>query len=58
MVKVNIATQLNKAMTHALRSALSADETLVDPRKYLGPARTAIASEVARLLGVLALRPT
>jgi fructose-bisphosphate aldolase class II len=58
MMKINIGTQLNKAMTHALRSALSLDETLVDPRKYLGPGRTAIASEVARLLGVLALQPT
>jgi fructose-bisphosphate aldolase class II len=58
MVKVNIATHLNKAMTSALRSALTADQTLVDPRKYLGPARTAIASEVARLLGVLAPRPS
>jgi fructose-bisphosphate aldolase class II len=58
IMKINIATHLNKAMTQALRSALTADETLVDPRKYLGPARTAIASEVARLLGVLTLRPT
>ena len=58
MLKINIATHLNKAMTSAVRSALSADETLVDPRKYLSPARAAIASEVARLLGVLALRPT
>ena len=58
MLKINIATHLNKAMTHALRSALEADETLVDPRRYLGPGRWAIASEVARLLGVLALRPT
>jgi ketose-bisphosphate aldolase len=57
MLKINIATHLNKAMTQALRSALAADETLVDPRKYLGPARTAIASEVARVLGVLALGP-
>jgi fructose-bisphosphate aldolase class II len=57
MLKINIATHLNKAMTCAVRSALAADEELVDPRKYLGPARTAIASEVARLLGVLALRP-
>ncbi len=57
MVKVNIATHLNKAMTSAVRSALNADDTLVDPRKYLGQARTAIAAEVAHLLGVLALRP-
>jgi fructose-bisphosphate aldolase, class II len=58
MLKINIATHLNKAMTRAVRSALSADDELVDPRQYLAPARTAIASEVARLLGVLALRPT
>jgi fructose-bisphosphate aldolase class II len=57
MLKINIGTHLNKAMTDALRSALAADETLVDPRTYLGPARTAIATEVARLLAVLALRP-
>jgi fructose-bisphosphate aldolase class II len=57
MLKINIGTHLNKAMTQALRSALAADETLVDPRTYLGPARTAIATEVARLLAVLALRP-
>jgi fructose-bisphosphate aldolase class II len=49
VVKVNIATHLN--------SALAADATLVDPRTYLGRARTAIATEVAHLLGVLALRP-
>ena len=57
VVKVNIATHLNKAMTSAVRSALAADATLVDPRTYLGRARTAIATEVAHLLGVLALRP-
>ena len=54
MVKVNIATHLNKAMTAAVRAALDADSALVDPRKYLGPGRAAVAAEVARLLGVLA----
>jgi fructose-bisphosphate aldolase, class II len=58
MLKINIATHLNRAMTHAVRSALTADEALVDPRGYLAAARTAIASDVAHLLGVLALRPT
>jgi fructose-bisphosphate aldolase, class II len=57
ILKINVATQLNKTMTYAVRSALAADEKLVDPRKYLRPARTAIAFEVARMLGVLALRP-
>jgi fructose-bisphosphate aldolase, class II len=54
MAKVNIATHLNGAMTRAVRAALSADDDLVDPRKYLGPGRTAVADEVARLLRLLA----
>jgi fructose-bisphosphate aldolase class II len=54
--KVNIATQLNKVMTSAVREAL-ADEALVDPRKYLGPGRDAVTAEVARLLGLLAPEP-
>jgi fructose-bisphosphate aldolase, class II len=53
MAKVNIATQLNKAMTAAVREALAADDRLVDPRKYLGPGRDAIAAEVERLLRLI-----
>ncbi|MDF1602610.1 class II fructose-bisphosphate aldolase [Nocardioides sp. YIM 152315] len=53
MRKVNVATQLNKAMTAAVRAALS-DPDLVDPRRYLGPGRDAIAAEVTRLLDLLA----
>jgi fructose-bisphosphate aldolase class II len=53
MTKVNIATHLNKALTAAVRDRLAADEKLVDPRKYLGPGRDAIADQVAHLLGVL-----
>jgi fructose-bisphosphate aldolase class II len=53
MVKINIATHLNKAMTAAVRAALHADADLVDPREYLGPGREAVAAEVARLLSLL-----
>ena len=53
MTKINIATHLNAAMTRAVREALVAPE-LVDPRKYLGPGRAAVAAEVARLLDLLA----
>jgi fructose-bisphosphate aldolase class II len=53
MTKVNIATHLNKALTAAVRDRLGADEKLVDPRKYLGPGRDAIADQVAHLLGLL-----
>ena len=58
MVKVNIATHLNARFTAAVRERLAADEKLVDPRRYLGPARDAVAREVGRLLGVLAAAGT
>jgi fructose-bisphosphate aldolase, class II len=53
IAKVNIGTQLNKAFTRAVREYLGADPKAVDPRTYLGAARTAVAGEVARLLAVL-----
>jgi fructose-bisphosphate aldolase class II len=53
MTKVNIATQLNKVFTAAVRRRLAGDAGLVDPRKYGSAGRAAIAPEVARLLGVL-----
>jgi fructose-bisphosphate aldolase class II len=52
IAKVNVGTALGKAMTAAIRSAL-ADESLVDPRKYLAPARAAMAEAVAHVLAVL-----
>ena len=53
MRKINIATHLNVVMAAAVRTAL-ADEELVDPRRYLGPGRDAVADEVERLLRLLA----
>ena len=44
---------LGKAMTAAVRSSLD-DPTLVDPRKYLAPARAAMTAVVAHVLTVLA----
>lgn len=54
MTKVNISTHLNKTFTRAVRTYLDADPGVSDTRKYLGPARDAVAVEVARLLRVLA----
>jgi len=54
LAKVNIATQLSKAFTGAVREVLAADEELVDPRKYLGPGRDAqieVARERLRFVG-------
>ena len=57
MTKINIATQLNKAFTAAVRGSLAADPVLVDPRRYNAAGRDAIAGEVTRLLGVLRASP-
>jgi fructose-bisphosphate aldolase class II len=53
MTKINVATQLNKAFTAAVRGSLAADDALVDPRRYGSAGRDAIAGEVARLLTVI-----
>ena len=53
MTKVNIATQLNKVFTGAVRDYLSAEPAVVDPRRYGAAGRDAVASEVARLLDLL-----
>ena len=53
MRKVNISTHLNRLYTEAARQALAADPALVDPRRWLAPARDAVAAEVTRLLEVL-----
>jgi fructose-bisphosphate aldolase class II len=58
MTKINIATQLNKVFTGALRRALSAEPAMSDPRKYGAAGRDAVASEVTRLLRVLKMGHT
>jgi len=54
MLKVNIGTALNIAFTAAIREHLAANPSVVDPRKYLVPARAAMAAVVADQLAVLA----
>lgn len=56
MVKINIGTALNIAFTGAVRTVLAGDEKLVDPRRYLAPARDAMTDAVAHFLTVLAGR--
>jgi fructose-bisphosphate aldolase class II len=50
LTKINVGTQLNVAFTGAVRDKLDADAQLVDPRKYLVEARSAVAAAVERLL--------
>jgi len=56
IVKVNIATHLNKVFTDAVRGYLADHPTVVDTRKYLAPGRDAVAREVARLIGTVLTR--
>ncbi len=53
LTKINVATQLNKVFTAAVRDRLAAEAAITDPRRYLSAGRTAIASEVSRLLHVV-----
>ncbi|MGH3358574.1 MAG: class II fructose-bisphosphate aldolase [Nocardioidaceae bacterium] len=53
IVKVNIGTALNVAFTAAVRQRLAVEASLVDPRRYLHPARDAIAAVVTTSLRTL-----
>ena len=53
LTKINVATQLNKVFTAAVRGVLAAGPSLVDPRRYGAAGRDAVAAEVARLLRVI-----
>jgi fructose-bisphosphate aldolase class II len=55
MTKINIGTALNTAFTGTVRAELGAHPEVVDPRRYLAPAREAMAGTVAAALRVLNL---
>ena len=52
IAKINVGTILNVAFTAAVRERL-ADPELVDPPKYLAPARDAIADTVIAITAVV-----
>jgi fructose-bisphosphate aldolase, class II len=53
IVKVNVGTILNVAFTGTVRKCLDADPDVVDPRKYLAPARNDLAAVVTRIIGAV-----
>ncbi|WP_030890760.1 class II fructose-bisphosphate aldolase [Streptomyces sp. NRRL F-5053] len=57
MTKINISTHLVSTFTRSLRGTLDADPALIDSRKYVAPAREAVATEAARLLQLLGSAP-
>ena len=50
ITKINVGTLLNVRFTAAVRDYLAAEPDVNDPRRYLSPARDAIAEAVAALL--------
>ena len=58
MVKVNIGTALNSAFAGTVRGTLKHDAALVDRRRHLASARTAMADTLARVLRLLAATTT
>ncbi|MER5596592.1 class II fructose-bisphosphate aldolase [Streptomyces sp. NPDC002265] len=54
IVKINIGTALNMSLTRVVRDTLDSLPALTDPRKYLGPARDAVAATVHTTLTMLA----
>ena len=50
ITKINVGTLLNVHFTGAVRAFLAADDSVTDPRRYLGPARDAVAEAVAGVL--------
>ncbi|MBH1936094.1 class II fructose-bisphosphate aldolase [Streptomyces sp. AV19] len=53
IAKINVGTALNTAYTGAIRAFLEAHPSTVDPRRYLAPAREAMAATVERILRVI-----
>lgn len=53
MTKINISTHLVSVFTQGVREVLDGDPALIDSRKYIAPAREAVAREAARLLELL-----
>ena len=53
MTKINISTHLVSVFTGEVRRTLSESPSLIDSRKYVGPARDAVSREAERLLRLL-----
>jgi fructose-bisphosphate aldolase, class II len=48
--KINIGTEFNTVLTNSIRAELNQNLGLVDPRKYLGPAREAMKAKAVEYL--------
>lgn len=53
LTKINLATHLNAVFTGSVRETLAGAPEMVDTRRYFGPARAKVSTEVAGLLHVI-----
>jgi len=53
ITKINVGTLLNVHFTRAVREYLASDGAVSDPRRYLAPARDAVADAVAALIAAV-----
>lgn len=51
--KVNFATELRIAFTDVVRRYIMEDSTVIDPKKYLAPAREAVCEQVMKRIAIL-----
>lgn len=56
MTKINVSTHLNVVFTGKVRNVLAGDESIVDPRKYMGPGTAVVQTEAERLLRLYSLQ--
>lgn len=54
MRKINIGTEFNSVFTNSIKLEFDKSPSLVDPRKYLGPARDAMRAKALEYLTILA----
>jgi len=53
ITKINVGTLLNIHFTGVVRTYLAQDDAVTDPRRYLAPARAAVAEAVAAMIGAI-----
>lgn len=53
LTKINVGTLLNVHFTRAVRQYLASDDASTDPRRYLAPARDAVAQAVAGTIAAI-----
>lgn len=58
MTKINIGTLLNIAFTGSVRDGLLRDPALVDPRRYLAPARDALTEAAVACMRAISAGPS